>query len=313
MLVGWAAAGSAKNEFGGNFMKKIIAVLLAAAMMAVIAAGCTGAGESGTPSQNSGTGSESGTSAPEKDESWTKVKDAGRFVLGLDAEFPPMGFKNTETGEVIGFDIDVAKEACKRLGVEFVAQPINWDNKQMELDGGNIDCVWNGMSYTEERAKSMLVSKPYMKNEQYLLTLKSSEYKTMESLKGTTLGVQKDSSAESALNKNEAFKSTLGEVVGIENYTSALMELKNNTIQVVAIDEVVARYYLQNEPGAYQIVQDGKGENASLAAEDYVIGFRKGDTALMEKVYGALQEMKADGTLAEISNKWFEKDITTVE
>lgn len=224
-----------------------------------------------------------------------------------------MGFKNTETGEVIGFDIDVAKEACKRLGVEFVAQPINWDNKQMELDGGNIDCVWNGMSYTEERAKSMLVSKPYMKNEQYLLTLKSSEYKTMESLKGTTLGVQKDSSAESALNKNEAFKSTLGEVVGIENYTSALMELKNNTIQVVAIDEVVARYYLQNEPGAYQIVQDGKGENASLAAEDYVIGFRKGDTALMEKVYGALQEMKADGTLAEISNKWFEKDITTVE
>lgn len=146
-------------------MKKIIAVLLAAAMMAVIAAGCTGAGESGTPSQNSGTGSESGTSAPEKDESWTKVKDAGRFVLGLDAEFPPMGFKNTETGEVIGFDIDVAKEACKRLGVEFVAQPINWDNKQMELDGGNIDCVWNGMSYTEERAKSMLVSKPYMKNE----------------------------------------------------------------------------------------------------------------------------------------------------
>ena len=146
-----------------------------------------------------------------------------------------------------------------------------------------------------------------------MLTLKSSEYKTMESLKGTTLGVQKDSSAESALNKNEAFKSTLGEVVGIENYTSALMELKNNTIQVVAIDEVVARYYLQNEPGAYQIVQDGKGENASLAAEDYVIGFRKGDTALMEKVYGALQEMKADGTLAEISNKWFEKDITTVE
>ena len=91
------------------------------------------------------------------------------------------------------------------------------------------------------------------------------------------------------------------------------MELKNNTIQVVAIDEVVARYYLQNEPDTYQIVQDGKGENASLAAEDYVIGFRKGDNALMEKVYGALEEMKADGTLAEISNKWFDKDITTVE
>lgn len=293
-------------------MKKIIAVLLAAAMVAVIAAGCSGGGESSTPSQTD-TGSSDGTSAQEKDDSWTKVKDAGKFVLGLDAEFPPMGYKNTETGEVVGFDIDVAKEACKRLGLEFVAQPINWDNKQMELDGGNIDCVWNGMSYTEERAKSMLVSKPYMKNEQYLLTLKDSEYKTMDSLKGKTLGVQKDSSAEAALNKNEAFKSTLGEVVGIENYTSALMELKNNTIQVVAIDEVVARYYLQNEPDTYQIVQDDKGENASLATEDYVIGFRLGDTALMEKVYGALEEMKADGKLAEISNKWFDKDITTVE
>lgn len=294
-------------------MKKMIAVLLVAAMMAVAAAGCSGGAESSAPSQKDSTDSSNETSAQEKDDSWTKVKDAGRFILGLDAEFPPMGFKDTETGNTIGFDIDVAKEACKRLGVEFVAQPINWDNKQMELDGGNIDCVWNGMSYTEDRAEKMLVSKPYMKNEQYLLTLKDSEYKTMDSLKGTTLGVQKDSSAEAALNKNEAFKSTLGEVVGIENYTSALMELKNNTIQVVAIDEVVARYYLQNEPDTYQIVQDGKGENASLAAEDYVIGFRKGDNALMEKVYGALEEMKADGTLAEISNKWFDKDITTVE
>lgn len=294
-------------------MKKIVAVLLAAAMMVVIAAGCSNTDDSKQTNAGAGSSSGSSTSSQAKDESWTKVKESGKFILGLDADFPPMGYKDTETGNIVGFDIDLAAEACKRLGVELVKQPINWDNKQLELDGGNIDCVWNGMSYTEERAQEMLVSKPYMKNNQILLTLKGSEYSKKKSLAGTTLGVQKDSSAETALNKDTDFKSTLGEIVGIENYTSALMELKNKTIQVVAIDEVVARYYLTKEPDLYQIVQDDQGENASLAAEDYVIGFRKGDTELMNKIYGALEEMKKDGTLATISTKWFDKDITTVE
>lgn len=294
-------------------MKKIVAVLLAAAMMVVIAAGCSNTDDSKQTNAGAGSSSGNSTSSQAKDESWTKVKESGKFILGLDADFPPMGYKDTETGNIVGFDIDLAAEACKRLGVELVKQPINWDNKQLELDGGNIDCVWNGMSYTEERAQEMLVSKPYMKNNQILLTLKGSEYSTKKSLAGTTLGVQKDSSAETALNKDTDFKSTLGEIVGIENYTSALMELKNKTIQVVAIDEVVARYYLTKEPDLYQIVQDDQGENASLAAEDYVIGFRKGDTELMNKIYGALEEMKKDGTLATISTKWFDKDITTVE
>lgn len=294
-------------------MKKIVAVLLAAAMMVVIAAGCSNTDDSKQTNAGAGSSSGNSTSSQAKDESWTKVKESGKFILGLDADFPPMGYKDTETGNIVGFDIDLATEACKRLGVELVKQPINWDNKQLELDGGNIDCVWNGMSYTEERAQEMLVSKPYMKNNQILLTLKGSEYSTKKSLAGTTLGVQKDSSAETALNKDTDFKSTLGEIVGIENYTSALMELKNKTIQVVAIDEVVARYYLTKEPDLYQIVQDDQGENASLAAEDYVIGFRKGDTELMNKIYGALEEMKKDGTLATISTKWFDKDITTVE
>lgn len=294
-------------------MKKIVAVLLAAAMMVVIAAGCSNTDDSKQTNAGAGSSSGNSTSSQAKDESWTKVKESGKFILGLDSDFPPMGYKDTETGNIVGFDIDLAAEACKRLGVELVKQPINWDNKQLELDGGNIDCVWNGMSYTEERAQEMLVSKPYMKNNQILLTLKGSEYSTKKSLAGTTLGVQKDSSAETALNKDTDFKSTLGEIVGIENYTSALMELKNKTIQVVAIDEVVARYYLTKEPDLYQIVQDDQGENASLAAEDYVIGFRKGDTELMNKIYGALEEMKKDGTLATISTKWFDKDITTVE
>ena len=290
-------------------MKKITAFVLAAFMVMTLIAGCS---QENVQTSGNGSGADAATQSG-VDDSWTKVQSAGKLVLGLDEEFPPMGYRDTETGEIVGFDIDLATEVCKRLGLELVKTPINWDNKQLELDGGNIDCIWNGMSYTGERAQEMLVSAPYMQNKQFIITLKGSEYTTMDSLAGKILGVQKDSSAEAALDKNEAFKNTLGQIIGIENYTSAVLELQNGTIDGIAIDEIVARYYIAKEPELYQIVQDENGEEASLAQEDYVIGFRKGDVALKDKIYGTLQEMKRDGTLAKISNDWFEKDITAVE
>lgn len=290
-------------------MKKITAFILAALMVMTLIAGCSQKNaQTGGNESEADIATQGGT-----DDSWTKVQSAGKLVLGLDAEFPPMGYRDTETGEIVGFDIDLAEEVCKRLGLELVKTPINWDNKQLELDGGNIDCIWNGMSYTEERAQEMLVSAPYMQNKQFIITLKGSAYTTMDSLAGKILGVQKDSSAETALNENEAFKNTLGQVIGIENYTSAVLELQNGTIDGIAIDEIVARYYIARDPELYQIVQDENGEEASLAQEDYVIGFRKGDKALKDKIYSTLQEMKQDGTLAEISNDWFDEDITAVE
>lgn len=294
-------------------MKRIISLALAALMATVVLAGCGSNASSSTSSTASGNSS-SNSSAATTDESWTKVENAGKFVLGLDAEFPPMGYKDTETGEITGFDIDIAKEVFKRLNVEFVAQPINWDNKQLELDGGNIDCIWNGMSWTQERADSMECSPAYMKNNQILLSLAGSEYTTMDSLKGQAIGVQKDSSAESALNneENKSFKDSLGQVVGQENYTTGTLELKNGSVVALAIDEIVAKEYIKKNPDTYQIVKDSTGKDASLSAEDYVIGFRKGDTALMNKVWDTLKEMKADGSLADISNKWFGEDITTV-
>ena len=223
-----------------------------------------------------------------------------------------MGFVDTQTGELVGFDIDVATEVCSRLGIELVTQPIDWDSKSAELSNGNVDCLWNGFSETPERAEEFNLSIPYMKNDQIILVKSDSTYQGLNDLAGKIVGVQADSSAEVALNENPDFKDTLQEVVQIDDYSKAVMEIQNGTIDAIAIDEVVARYYLQNNPGAYTILQDENGDDASLAEENYVIGFRKGDDALKEKVEGALKEMSADGTLAEISNKWFGEDVTTI-
>lgn len=275
-------------------MKKIVSIMLAAAI-AVSCAAC---------------GSKTQT-AVATDESWNKVQKAGKLVLGLDNAFPPMGFIDTKTGELVGFDIDVAKEACKRLKIELKTQPIDWDNKTAELNNGNVDCLWNGFSKTPERDAQFNLGIPYMKNEQIILIKADAAYKSLADLTGKTIGVQADSSAEVALNSNAAFKKSLKSVVQIDSYTKAVLELQNGTIDAIAIDEVVARYYLTNNPGAYKMLQDS-GKNASLASEDYVVGFRKADNALKVKIEGALKEMAADGTLAKISKTWFVDDVTTV-
>ncbi len=257
-------------------------------------------------------GSAAGSSAAASDESWNKVQKAGKLVLGLDDAFPPMGYVDTKTGQLVGFDIDLAKEACKRLNIELKTQPIDWDNKTAELNNGNIDCLWNGFSKTAERDKEFNLSIPYMKNNQIILIKTGASYKGLSDLAGKTIGVQTDSSAEVALNANTDFKKTLKSVVQIDDYSKAVLELQNGTIDAIGIDEVVARYYLTNNPGAYKVMQDKDGKDASLANEDYVVGFRKADSALKEKIEGALKAMAADGTLAKISTKWFGEDVTTV-
>ena len=264
---------------------------------------------------NSEADSTTGDDRAAADDSWDKIVEKGEIVLGMDDAFPPMGYTDTTTGEIIGFDVDVATEVFSRLGVELKLQPIEWSTKEMELDGGNVDLLWNGYSYTEERAEKQTLSDAYMKNNQVILVKEDSSYQSLADLAGKSLGVQSDSSAESALESEEAteFRESLGEIVPIDDYSKAILEIQNGLIEAIAIDEVVARFYLTNDPGAYRILEKEDGTVESLAVEDYVIGFRKGDQALCDKVNETLKEMKADGTLAEISEKWFGEDVTTIE
>ena len=250
-----------------------------------------------------GCGSGAQTSAGKSDESLQKVLDAGQLVLGLDVGFPPMGFID-ESSEIVGFDIDMAQEVCNRLGVSLVKLGINWDTKEDTLSNGTIDCIWNGMSVTPARAESMNLSEPYMKNEMIFVVSGSSDAKGMRDLKGRTVGVQSGSTAEELLEASELYADVTA--VLFETNQELLQELKQGGVDVALVDSVAAYYFIFSSDEPFFILPDSLGE------EEYAIGFRKGDQALRDKIQEIIGEMKADGTLGQISKKWFGSDITTV-
>ncbi len=246
------------------------------------------------------------TVAAQEDTSLQDILDKGQFILGLDASFPPMGFVDADSGEITGFDIDLAKEVAKRLGVELVCQPINWDAKEMELNAHHIDCIWNGMTITPERMESMNISLPYLKNDQVLVVREKDGITDLAGLAGMKLGLQAGSSANDALDSAAEFKAALGEVVLFDENLTALMDLNLGGVDAVLVDIIVANYYKTVNDYPFVVL------NESLAPEEYGIGFRKGDTALCDKVNELLLEMKADGSLQKISENWFGSDITII-
>ena len=216
-----------------------------------------------------------------------------------------MGYRNEEN-EIVGFDIDVAEEVCKRLGVELKVQPISWDAKEQELNSYNIDCIWNGMSKTEERENLMSLSNAYMKNSMVFVTKNDNPYNSTKELENKVIGVQSGSSAEEILEGSELYEQ-FKNVISYEDNITAFMDLEINQTDAVFVDEVLANYYIKSNNKDYKVI------NESLEEEDYVIGFRKQDTELCNKVNEILKELKNDGSLKKISEKWFGKDVTTIK
>ena len=228
------------------------------------------------------------------------------FVLGLDDSFPPMGFRD-ENHEIVGYDIDLAKEACARLGLDLKLQPIDWNAKELELNTRNIDCIWNGFTITEERKEAMTFSPPYLRNAQVAVVRADSGIKTLADLAGKKVATQAGSSGKEAIDDTPAFKESLAEVVEVKDYLTALMDLESKGVDAVVMDLIVANDCIRRSgKHSFAILEE------SLAAEEYGIGFRKGDTELMEKIWGALEGMAADGTVAKIAEKWLGADISII-
>lgn len=184
--------------------------------------------------------------ATEDDASLQNILDEGVLVMGLDDHFPPMGFRD-ENNEIVGFDIDLAKEVATRMGVELTLQPINWDAKEMELNRGNIDVIWNGMTITEPRMEEMYFSKPYIANEQVIVVAEGSDIVDRATLEGKTVGLQQGSSALDAVQADEATAAIIGSIVEYENNVNAYMDLKAGRIDALVGDEIVLRYMLETE------------------------------------------------------------------
>ncbi|WP_010676800.1 amino acid ABC transporter substrate-binding protein [Bacillus timonensis] len=227
-------------------------------------------------------------------------KDDNTIVIGIDDKFAPMGFRD-EDNEIVGFDIDYAKAAAEKMGVEVKFQPIDWKTKESELSSGRIDLIWNGYTITDERKEKVLFTKPYLKNAQVIVTLADSDIKKVDDLEGKTVGLQSLSSAADAL-ESSPIKSKIKEVTEFSDNVLALNDLKVGRLDAVVIDEVVINYYSSKEAGTFKILEE------SLAPEEYGVGVKKGNEQLLEKLQKALDEMNEDGTAAEISKKWFGED-----
>lgn len=237
------------------------------------------------------------------DSSWQDIQDKGYFVVGLDDAFPPMGFRD-EQNEIVGFDIDLAKEAALRMGVEVKFQPISWDAKVEELDSGNIDVIWNGLTITEERKNQMLFTAPYIQDRQIIVVVPDSDIQTKEDLAGKKIGIQAASSAVEAVEADQATYALIKDnLLEFESNDMALRDLKGGGLQAVVVDEVVGRYYISKHPNEYRVLDENFG------VEDFGVGLRLSDKTFLAELEKAMDAMKADGKAAEISNKWFGEDI----
>ena len=289
-------------------MKKRVVCAALVSIMTMLLAACSG-GAVSAPAETKAESTEAKTEAAETTEKAAEAEgetkaEGGTLIVGFDQDFPPMGFMGDD-GEYTGFDLELAQEAAKRLGLEYKPQPIAWDAKDMELESGNIDCIWNGFTMTG-REDGYTWSDPYMENSQVFVVAGDSGIKSQADLAGKVVECQVDSSAEAALKEVPDLTATFAQLLTTADYNTAFMDLEQGAVDAIAMDVVVAGYQISQRNADFVILED------SLAAEEYAIGFKKGNTELKDKVQGALEEMAADGTLKTISEKWFGKDITTI-
>ena len=278
---------------------------VSAALAAVMALSMTACGSSNSAAETTAADTEAAESqAEETTAEEAKTTDGGTLIVGFDQDFPPMGFVGDDV-EYTGFDLELAQEVAKRLGLEYKAQPIAWDSKDMELESGNIDCIWNGFTMTG-REDDYTWTEPYMENQQVFVVANDSDINSQADLAGKIVEVQADSSAEAALKEAPELTATFKELLTTADYNTAFMDLEQGAVDAIAMDVIVAGYQIQQRNADFKILDD------SLSEEEYGVGFKKGNTELRDKVQSTLEEMAEDGTLQEVSEKWFSKDVTTV-
>ena len=284
-------------------MKKRVLCAALASMMALSMTACSSGSTATTAAETKASEAETTTEAAssEAEETTAAGTEGGTLIVGFDQDFPPMGFLG-DNNEYTGFDLELAQEVAKRLGLEYQAQPIAWDAKDMELESGNIDCIWNGFTMTG-REDDYTWTEPYMENTQVFVVRNDSGIEGKDGLAGKVVECQADSSAEAALKEDPDLTATFGQLLTTADYNTAFMDLQQGSVDAIAMDVIVAGYQIQQRKADFKILDD------SLSAEEYGVGFKKGNTELRDKVQ---EDMAKDGTLKEISEKWFGEDVTTI-
>lgn len=234
--------------------------------------------------------------------------DRKKLIVGFDAEYPPYGYMD-DNGEYVGFDLDLAQEVCDRNGWELVKQPIDWDSKDMELNSGSIDCIWNGFTMTG-REDAYTWSRPYVDNSIVIVVNADSDIAALSDLAGKVVVTQADSSALAALTNdsednadNLALTASFAELQQVADYNTAFMNLESGAVDAIAVDIGVAKYQVDSRGDAFKMLDE------KVSSEQYAVGFKKGNTALCDKVQAALDEMQTDGTVDKIAADYADYNV----
>lgn len=235
-------------------------------------------------------------------------KDDKTFTVGFDAEYPPYGYMD-ESGEYTGFDLELAEEVCKINGWELKKQPIDWANKDNELNSGSIDCIWNGFTING-REDDYEWSVPYVDNSQVIVVKASSGITTLSDLEGKTVAVQSASAALDVLSDEEGQKEladTFKKLQEFADYNTAFVELQADSVDAIAMDIGVAQYQISGRGDEFVILDE------HLNAEQYGVGFKLGNTKMRDDVNKALKELKQNGKFDELAEKYGLSEMTCLE
>jgi polar amino acid transport system substrate-binding protein len=273
-------------KFSKLFVVSSVAFILA---LALVVTGCSKEPTS-SASQN----------GPVAEDTWERIQKDGKMVVGLDDTFAPFGFRN-DKNELVGFDIDLGEALAKRLGIKIEWQPAEWSGVVMSLKTGKFDAIWSGMSITPEREAEVNFTTPYIGSAQVIVVLSdNTEIKGKDDLAGKVIGTQLGSTGEVACKKLQGLK----ELKTYDVYTEALNDLKTGRLNAVVTDDITARYYFQQQPGTFKILDD------ILSYEPMGIAVRKEDATLLDVLNKEIQGMIEDGTYKAISEKWFGEDMS---
>lgn len=246
-------------------------------------------------------------------DNWATYEKEKSITIGFDETFVPMGFKD-KSGEYVGFDIDLATAVFDEYGIAINWQPINWDLKETELNNGKIDLIWNGYSMTEERAKKVLFTDPYLPTADVIITKKSSGITSAATMADKVLGAQSGSSSYDTFLNNPAILKDIvkdNDATQYETFTQAFIDLKSDRIDGILVDNIYATYYLTQEGALddYNVIDisdEFKGQN-------FGVGARQADKTLVENINKAFKKLYDEGKFQEISDKWFGEDLATDE
>ena len=273
-------------------MKRRVFTLLSALAAGLLITGCNQQVAASSNANSASAIAEPASSAP-----------AQKIVIGMDDDFPPLCFRN-EKDDLVGYDIDMAREATKRMNLEVEFKPIEWSAKEAELNNKHIDAIWGGLTITNERKKNILFTKPYMQNHQIVIVATKSPIQVKAELENKVVGVEDGSTSIEAVNNEENLAKSMKVIKKFANNNIAMKELTIGRLDAVVIDEAVGRYYISQKPGQYRILDENFG------SEEYGVGLRKEDTELLAKLEIALSAMNADGSAKKIYAKWFEANAS---